>query len=102
VQHHIDITIIGFTGPTYSIEEIGRSNTVPSLDTVEYDKRTRRKNKISEEIIEFEFCKRPSSNQIARTPYNDIILGLSGQPTDARNETLKHNNVLSLLIPEGD
>ena len=67
---------------------------------------TRRKKNISEkkteEIIEFEFCKRSSSNQITRTSYNDIISGLSGQPTDVRNETLKHNNVLPVLIPEGD
>jgi len=58
--------------------------------------------KKQKKTIEFEFCKRSSSNQITRTPYNDIISGLSGQPTDVRNETLKNNNVLPVLIPEGD
>jgi len=39
------------------------------------------------------------NNQIARASYNDII---SGQPTDARDATLKHSNVFPVLIPECD
>lgn len=90
-------------GPTYAMKWIDISKIESILETVKYDKWTRERRNLSERKKQKKLMISQNlsslNNQIARASYNDII---SGQPTDARDATLKHSNVFPVLIPECD